>query len=441
MNGVAMTHRRAVRGVLASLSAVLLLGSAAACGDDKPAGDDAALEVWTRSAPDPAATFKDIFAAFTAKTGIKVDYQPVVEFDQQLQARAGSKNLPDVFINDSANLGTYQAQGWLQPIDPASVAGQSDIAAATWDSTKGLDGKNYGIPYSRQAFATFIRKDWREKLGKPVPKTWDDLSALAAAFANDDPDGNGKKDTFGMTVPGSAQNGYTVFWGASYIWQGGGDLITDSGNGKYKAAINDPKSVEAVTWIRKQFCTPGVVQPGALTQTTSQATMFADGTAGIYFTGPYNMAPYDAKLTKDKYEVVSVAGPASSTVLANGENIYLGAGSKQSDAQKKLAEFLITADAQKLGMASKTVPVVRLPVNTTLDAATVTNDPRWKVFQDAYKKNGKEFPSAVQWVPIRNAAADGLNKVLADCGGDLKAGLDATAQAIDAVLKDQGALA
>jgi multiple sugar transport system substrate-binding protein len=437
-----MSRGRALQGLLASLSAVVLLASAA-CGGDKSDADAAdTLDVWTRSAPDPAATYKEIFAAFTAKTGIKVNYQPVVEFDQQLQASASSKKLPDVFINDSANLGTYQAQGWLYPIEVDKIAGHADISAATWDTVKGLDGKTYGIPYSRQSFATFIRKDWREKVGKPVPKTWDDLAALAKAFAEQDPDGNGKKDTYGMAVPGSAQNGYTVFWGASYLWQGGGDIVTEAGHGKYSVTVNSDKSVQAVTWLRQQFCTPGVVQPGALTQTTSQVTNFAEGTAGIYFTGPYNMAPYDTKLTREKYEVVaSPVGPAGGTVLANGENIYLGAGSKKADAQKKLAEFLITPEAQKLGMVSKTVPVVRLPVNSTLDAVTVTGDPRWKVFQDAYTNNAKEFPSAVQWVPIRNAAADGLNKVLADCSGNVKAGLDATAQAVAKVLEDQGALA
>jgi multiple sugar transport system substrate-binding protein len=436
-----MRRRKVTTGLLASFAALTLLGSAACGSDDNPGDAAAPLEVWSRSSPEPAETYKEIFAAFTAKTGIAVNYQPVLEFDQQLQARASSKKLPDVFINDSANLGTYQSQGWLQPVDPSSIAGNADVTAKSWNSVKGLDGKTYGLPFSRQAFATFIRKDWREKLKLPIPKTWDDLAALAKAFADRDPDGNGKKDTSGMVVPGSSQNGYTVFWGASYLWQGGGDIIADAGGGKYSVAINNEKSIAAVTWMRTQFCTPGVVQPGALTQTTAQTPNFTEGTAGIYFTGPYNFVPYDAKI-KGKYEVIaSPSGPAGSTVLANGENVYLGAGSKKTDQQKKLAEFLISAEAQKIGMLGKKQAVVRLPVNSTLDAAAVTGDDRWKVIQEAYAKNSKEFPSAVQWVPIRNAAADGLNKVLAACDGDVKAGLDATAATITKVLKDQGVLA
>ncbi|MEU1163171.1 hypothetical protein ABZ372_21855 [Streptomyces sp. NPDC005921] len=81
------------------------------------------LEVWTRSNPDPAATYERVFATLTKKAGIKIDYQPVINFDQQLQSRASTKDLPDVMINDTALMGSYQAQGLLK--------------------TVGLDGRHY----------------------------------------------------------------------------------------------------------------------------------------------------------------------------------------------------------------------------------------------------------------------------------------------------------
>ena len=57
-------------------------------------GDPNTLEVWTRSDPDSAATYDRVFAAFTKKTGIKIDYQPVVNFDQQLQAGPPPRTCP-----------------------------------------------------------------------------------------------------------------------------------------------------------------------------------------------------------------------------------------------------------------------------------------------------------------------------------------------------------
>lgn len=209
-------------------------------------------------------TYKRVFAAFTKKTGIKVDYQPVMNFDQQLQSRASTKDLPDVMINDTALMGSFQAQGLLKPIDPASIAGHDEITAKSWSSTVGRDGRHYGIPYSRQAMTLFVRKDWREKLGLPQPKTWQDTLALAKAFATRDPDGDGRKDPYGMVVPGSAQNGYVAWWGASWLWQGGVRIIEKEGN-CYRPAMDSAAALRTVTWMKDNlFCGDnGVIQPSA----------------------------------------------------------------------------------------------------------------------------------------------------------------------------------
>jgi multiple sugar transport system substrate-binding protein len=386
--------------------------------------------VWSRSGPESASTYERVFQAFTEKTGIEVDYQPVEELDTQLQSRAASRDLPDVFINDSASLGTYVSQGWVVPVEPESIAGNGRISDANWDVTVGLDGKHYSIPYSRQAFMTFVRKDWREKVGLPVPETWDDLTALADAFATQDPDGNGDDDTYGMVVPGSTERGYLTWWASSYIWQGGGDFIAPTGDGTFEAVFDSAGTREAVSWIKEQFCTPGHVQPSALTSTTADIPHFTEGTAGIYLTGPYNISGYDEQPGKDVYEVIPTpAGPAGTTTLAEGENIYLAAGSDMTDEQQRLAEFLITPEAQKIAMAIDTTdgsqPVVRLPVNTDLDPGELRHDDRWDLVQEQYDTDVRTFPSAIDFTPVKQAVAEGLNVLLSDCGNDVG---DAVAQ-------------
>lgn len=49
----------------------------------------------------------------------------------------------------------------------------------------------YGLGY---------RTDWAEKLGLSEPKTVDDVYNMLYAFRNLDPDGNGKRDTFGLAM-------------------------------------------------------------------------------------------------------------------------------------------------------------------------------------------------------------------------------------------------
>ncbi|MGW0869608.1 sugar ABC transporter substrate-binding protein [Streptomyces sp. NPDC002740] len=442
-----MGDRRRSRRPAATLAVAGLLFATAACGsgaDSAGSGDPNTLEVWTRSNPDPAATYERVFAAFTEKTGIKIDYQPVINFDQQLQSRASTKDLPDVMINDTALMGSYQSQGLLKPVDPAGIAGGDRIDAKTWASTVGIDGSHYGIPYSRQAMTLMIRKDWREKLGLPQPRTWQDMLTLARAFADDDPDGDGRKNTYGMVVPGSAQNGYAAWWGASFLWQGGARIIEATKDGGYRPVVDSAAAVRSVSWLKKNlFCTSdnAVIQPGALTAVTGNATNFQDGNAGMYLTGPYNIATFDQTLGKDKFEVVQApAGPAGNDVLADGENIYFGARTGKTEQEQALAAFLVSPEGQRLAMSGKNQPVVRIPVNSTLDAATVRDDPRWGVVQKAYEDASVQFPNAPDFAPIKQDTADALNAIFTYCGSDVRTGLKELDDTLAGDLKDQDLL-
>ncbi|WP_327347631.1 sugar ABC transporter substrate-binding protein [Streptomyces europaeiscabiei] len=440
-----MGVRRRSRRLAAMITVAGLAFGAAACGsgsDSTGGGDPNTLEVWTRSNPDPAATYERVFAAFTEKTGIRIDYQPVINFDQQLQSRASTRDLPDVMINDTALMGSYQSQGLLKPIDPAAIEGHDQITDRTWASTVGIDGEHYGIPYSRQAQTLMIRKDWLRKLGLKAPTTWAEMLAVAKAFADRDPDGDGRRDTYGMVVPGSAQNGYAAWWGASFLWSGGAKIIEPDGKG-YRPAMDSAAAVRTVTWMKDNlFCGDnGVIQPGAISAVTGTATNFQDGNAGMYLTGPYNIATYDATPGKDKYEVVPFpAGPAGSTVLADGENVYFGARTGKTKQEQALAAFLISPEGQKLAMTGRNQPVVRIPVNATLDAAQVRDDPRWSVVQKAYEDASEQFPNAPDFAPIKQDTADALNAVFTYCGSDVGTGLKELNDTLAGDLKDQDLL-
>ncbi|MBP0649648.1 extracellular solute-binding protein, partial [Mycobacterium tuberculosis] len=161
------------------------------------------------------------------------------------------------------------------------------------------DGKYYGVPFSAQAFAVFVRKDWREKLGLPVPQTWDDLYAMAKAFTEKDPDGNGKKDTYGYVMPLSTTRGYATWFLADLIWQAGGDFMAAK-NGGFVSTLATPQVEKAVAFARKMVC-DGYAQPAAITSTTGDATpVFNSGQAGIYRSGPYHIAAFDKEPGKDK---------------------------------------------------------------------------------------------------------------------------------------------
>lgn len=435
-----MTKYRPAHLGIAGVLAATLLGTAA-CGSQPaaPAAGDGTLEVWSRSGPEAARTYQAVFDEFTKKTGIEVEYLATVEFETQLRARAAAKDLPDVMIYDQASMAAYAADGLLLPVVPAEVAGNDQLSTASWDSVKLADGSYYGVPFSQHASITFIRKDWREKLKKKVPTTHEELLDLAEAFAKDDPDGNGKDDTYGMAVPGTTDRGFFTWWASPYLWQRGGDLVTGSA-GKYAPAVDTPSSVAAFTWVKKLFCTPGMVQPGALSN-ASATPFFAEGKTGIYQTGPYAFPNFDKAPGKDKYEVIlAPQGPDGRTTLTERTSIYFGATSQLKEQQRKLAEFLISAEGQQLGMTAPGQPVVRLPVNTGVDAVAVYDDERWGLVQEQLK-DSRLLPSDIDFTAIRQDVAETMAAMFAKCDADIAPDLAQLSGRIKEDLSAKGALA
>lgn len=68
-----------------------------------------------------------------------------------------------------------------------------------------VDGKIYGLPtiwdIGIDGQQLGFREDWLKKVGiNKIPETLEEEEAALTKFRNDDPDGNGKKDTYGLTA-------------------------------------------------------------------------------------------------------------------------------------------------------------------------------------------------------------------------------------------------
>ncbi len=143
------------------------------------------------------------------------------------------------------------------------------------------------------------------------------------------------------------------------------------------------------------------------------------------------MARFDKNLGKDKYEVVALpAGPGGKSVsLAEGENVYLMAGSADPEGQARFAEYAMSPEGQTLGMAGDTDGnVVRLPVNAKVDMSAVRKDTRWQLFAGIYQDGARYVPVVPDWTPFRQSSADTLNALVADCAADPKAALSKLSQ-------------
>ncbi|WP_261305054.1 extracellular solute-binding protein [Paenibacillus andongensis] len=129
-------------------------------------------------------------------------------FDTKLKLMlASGDKLPDVIFSatkDTVNM--LIDSGKVMPITSAfekyagkawkdAVAEQPDAWLPYQRGKEKMALPTLQEPISGSAPVLWIRKDWLDKLGLQAPKSLTDLEAIMDAFANQDPDGNGKKDT------------------------------------------------------------------------------------------------------------------------------------------------------------------------------------------------------------------------------------------------------
>ncbi|WP_440119556.1 extracellular solute-binding protein [Paenibacillus sp. QZ-Y1] len=156
------------------------------------------------------------------------------------------------------------------------------------------DGKRIGIPILDYSYngdpVMWIREDWMKKFDLKAPKTIDDLEVLMETFTNQDPDGNGKKDTFGLTI-GFKNWLNTWMSDAGWIFGAYGTMpnqwnLTKDGTLEYGSVTPGAKQALAKlqSWMSKGY----IPEEVGVYDETKAAEEFTAGKAGIVV-GPHWM--------------------------------------------------------------------------------------------------------------------------------------------------------
>jgi ABC-type glycerol-3-phosphate transport system substrate-binding protein len=152
------------------------------------------------------------------------------------------------------------------------------------------DGKLWYIPSGwgiGSPYARIYRKDWADKLKIAKPETIDQLYAMCKAFTFNDPDGNGKMDTWGMTNAGDAWNLQDLF--AAYDARtnnfGADCIVYDPNENAWIDTMLKPEMIDALTFINKIY-KEGILDPECFVNTSSaMRTKMFSGKYGSVFYG------------------------------------------------------------------------------------------------------------------------------------------------------------
>ncbi|QOS79174.1 extracellular solute-binding protein [Paenibacillus sp. JNUCC31] len=156
------------------------------------------------------------------------------------------------------------------------------------------DGKRIGIPILDYAYngdpVMWIREDWLKKFNLKAPQTLDELEVVMETFTNQDPDGNGKKDTYGLTI--GFKNWLNTWMSeAGWVFGAYGTMpnqwnLTKEGTLEYGSVTPGAKQAleRLQSWMGKGY----IPEEAGVYDETKAAEEFTAGKAGIVV-GPHWM--------------------------------------------------------------------------------------------------------------------------------------------------------
>lgn len=163
-----------------------------------------------------------------------------------------------------------------------------------FDAVKMPDGSRYTVPVCINnilAASCFIRYDWLKNLKLEVPATYEELANVLTKFTNNDPDRNGRNDTWGTVINemwGALE--YAINLGCSY------DEYYRLADGRICYWMFHPRSREWVRYIQELVET-GAASPEILTTTFPQACELVKA-GKVGFLWSYNEVGYNDEIRK-----------------------------------------------------------------------------------------------------------------------------------------------
>ncbi|SDW77174.1 extracellular solute-binding protein [Paenibacillus sp. CF384] len=155
-----------------------------------------------------------------------------------------------------------------------------------------FDDKKYALPMFNmvgRGNVMWIRQDWLDKLNLKAPTNVTELETVMDAFTTQDPDGNGKPDTFGLSVA-LKDNGVNATWLGSTDFVFAADGVLPNDNGWVKkddgtiyqpllTAAAKPGLGKLQEWMKKGY----FPKDSGIYDNMKAAELFTSGKAGITF--------------------------------------------------------------------------------------------------------------------------------------------------------------
>ena len=325
-------------------------------------GGELAVLIGSSGAPETAAV-EAASAAFAKESGTAVTVTAAQDLPQQLAQGFASGQSPDVFYVSGDNFATYAKAGNLLAYGD-KLSNADDFYPALRDQFT-YEDQFYCAPKDMSTLALFINTDLWTAAGltdADIPKTWDDLSAVAQKLT--------KPPVVGLTV-GPSRDRINTF-----LLQNGSFLVSDDGK---TVTADDPKNVEALQYVQSLIKDGSLKFPAELGAGWG-GEAFGKQQAAMTIEGPWLLGAMAKDYPAVKFTVAPLpAGPTGDQGTLVFTNCWgISATTQYPEQAAAYAEYM-TAKQQQLEFA-KAFGVI--PSITSAKADYLSEFPDNKPFVD-----------------------------------------------------------
>ncbi|WFF40496.1 ABC transporter substrate-binding protein [Salinicola endophyticus] len=273
-----------------------------------------------------------------------------------------------------------------------------------------VDGRLVALPWYTDAGLLYYRQDLLDKHQRPVPETWQEMTATATSIQQAER-AAGDAEMWGFVFQGRAYEGLTcnaLEWIAGY---GGGRIVDTDG----EITLDNPQATaaltEAASWI-------GNIAPrGVLNYTEEEARgVFQSGNAVFMRNWPYvwSLAQREGSPVRGKIGVAPLPhGPDGDSVSTlGGWNFAVSRYTEAPEAAISLARYMTSAEVQRRHALNNGMNPTRIALYD--DPEVVAATPTMSVLRPVLM-NAVARPSAVTgeaYARVSNAIFNDVHAVL-----------------------------
>lgn len=294
--------------------------SSATPSSSQPGGSTAPTEIWyaysntADSLPSGAAEGVAAKVLERFNVDLRLDFIANSSYAEKMNVMIASGEFPDIFdtrantlISEAADAGMLLPLTSLLDTEPWNGVARENIQKFMYK------GELYGLPAVVDLpNGLYYRKDWLEKLNLSVPTNPEELYEVLKAFTENDPDGNGKKDTYGLTIQssfGQSDPLWDMFLPTAPLSNNG--FYYDEQSGEVSNVFYLSEDLEAsLNWFKRLYDEGILDREFVLTKSEESENKFLSGQSGCWVKGILWIGPRQVKIEKNDPNAKILCFPA-----------------------------------------------------------------------------------------------------------------------------------